>query len=36
MMPWMMGKQNAAVLPEPVCAQAIKSRRLSEIGMAYF
>ena len=32
----MMGKQNAAVLPEPVCAHAIRSRPASEMGMAYF
>ena len=32
----MMGKQNAAVLPEPVCAHAIKSLPASEAGMAYF
>ena len=30
------GKQNAAVLPEPVCAHAIRSRPASEMGMAYF
>mmetsp|Transcript_21307 Transcript_21307/g.52913 ORF Transcript_21307/g.52913 Transcript_21307/m.52913 type:complete len:222 (-) Transcript_21307:84-749(-) len=35
-MPLMMGKQNAAVLPEPVCAHAIRSRHASEMGMAYF
>lgn len=31
-----MGKQNAAVLPEPVCAHAIMSRPARPIGMAYF
>ena len=36
MIPWMIGKQKAAVLPEPVCAHAIRSRRLSEMGIAYF
>ncbi len=29
----MMGKQNAAVLPEPVCAHAIMSRPASPMGM---
>ena len=32
----MMGKQNAAVLPEPVCAHAIKSLPARDAGMAYF
>ena len=30
------GSMNAAVLPEPVWAQAIKSRPLSAMGIAYF
>jgi hypothetical protein len=36
MIPAMMGKQKAAVLPDPVCAQAIKSLPAREIGMACF
>ena len=32
----MMGKQNAAVFPEPVCAHAIRSRPASLMGIAYF
>mmetsp|Transcript_10503 Transcript_10503/g.44686 ORF Transcript_10503/g.44686 Transcript_10503/m.44686 type:complete len:252 (+) Transcript_10503:1011-1766(+) len=35
-MPWMMGKQNAAVFPDPVCAHAIRSLRAMEMGIAYF
>ena len=31
-----MGKQNAAVFPDPVCAHAMRSRRAKEIGIAYF
>lgn len=31
-----MGKMKAAVLPEPVCAHAIRSRLASAMGMAYF
>uniref|UniRef100_A0A0A9DNM5 Uncharacterized protein n=1 Tax=Arundo donax TaxID=35708 RepID=A0A0A9DNM5_ARUDO len=33
-MPLMMGKQKAAVFPDPVCAHAMRSRPASEIGMA--
>ena len=29
----MMGKQKAAVLPEPVCAQAIMSRPAKPMGI---
>lgn len=32
----MMEKQNAAVFPDPVCAQAIRSRRARPMGIAYF
>ena len=32
----MMGKQKAAVLPEPVWAQAMRSRPFRAMGMAYF
>ena len=32
----MMGKRKAAVLPEPVWAQAIKSRDAITMGMAFF
>ena len=32
----MMGKQKAAVFPDPVCAQAIRSRRARPMGIAYF
>ena len=35
-MPWMMGKQNAAVFPDPVCAHAMRSFPAREMGMAYF
>lgn len=31
-----MGKRKEAVFPEPVCAQAIKSRLLRTMGMLYF
>lgn len=31
-----VGRRNAAVFPDPVWAQAIKSRPASEIGMACF
>jgi len=31
-----MGKRNAAVFPEPVCAVAIISRPLSTIGIEFF
>ena len=31
----MMGKQKAAVLPEPVCAQAMRSRPAMPMGMEY-
>jgi len=31
-----IGNKNAAVLPEPVCAQAIKSLSFIIIGMAFF
>ena len=34
-MPEMMGRQKAAVLPEPVCAHAMRSRFASEMGMAW-
>ena len=36
MMPRMMGKEKAAVLPDPVWAQAMRSRPASAIGMACF
>ncbi|WVZ60931.1 hypothetical protein U9M48_010885, partial [Paspalum notatum var. saurae] len=32
--PLMIGKQKAAVFPDPVCAQAMRSRPAMEIGMA--
>ncbi len=32
----MMGKQKAAVLPDPVCAHAIMSRPPRPMGIAYF
>ena len=31
----MMGKQKAAVLPDPVCAHAIRSRPATPMGMEY-
>lgn len=30
------GTKNAAVFPEPVCAQDIKSRQLFKVGIEYF
>lgn len=35
MIPLIIGKQNAAVFPEPVWAHAIKSLPASDIGIAY-
>jgi hypothetical protein len=36
MIPTMVGKQKAAVLPDPVCAQAIRSLPARKIRMACF
>jgi len=33
---FMMGRRKAAVFPEPVCAQLIRSRLLPTIGIEYF
>jgi len=33
---WQMGNRKAAVLPDPVYAHAIKSIRLSPVGIEYF
>merc|ERR1719234_698256 len=33
---WMIGRRNAAVLPEPVWAQAIMSLEAKTIGMPFF
>ena len=32
----MMGKQNAAVLPDPVCAHAMRSLLARPMGIEYF